>query len=61
MILAMVVPLQIRKELFALETAVEVTQDVQAQLPKEVNVPVAAGDICAYTITSKKVRHTIRY
>eukprot|EP00192_Tetraselmis_astigmatica_P006288 CAMPEP_0117670250 /NCGR_PEP_ID=MMETSP0804-20121206/12632_1 /TAXON_ID=1074897 /ORGANISM="Tetraselmis astigmatica, Strain CCMP880" /LENGTH=518 /DNA_ID=CAMNT_0005478495 /DNA_START=155 /DNA_END=1711 /DNA_ORIENTATION=- len=44
----------VRKELFALESAEEVTKDVLEQLPKEANVPVAAGDLCAYTVTSKK-------
>ena len=46
---------QVRKSLFSMETAAEVTQDVLNKLPKEDNVPVAAGDLCAYTITSKKV------
>jgi len=44
----------VRQSLFDLESPKEVTQEVLAKLPKEANVPVAAGDMCAYTITSKK-------
>eukprot|EP00951_Prasinocladus_malaysianus_P015359 scaffold117647_cov45-Prasinocladus_malaysianus.AAC.1 len=51
----------LRKEPFALETAIEVTQDVIAELPKEPAVPVAAGDMCAYTISSKKVTSALAY
>jgi len=42
------------KEPFAVETAAEVTDDVVGELPKDQNVPVAPGDICAYTVSSKK-------